>query len=197
VGTIEVHTDRASGSGVIIGQGCSGPHVNRFCTAAAHGELSVAIESDGIRGQIRVTTSLGEEIWLLRLASWNDYYVSRASPEYLAGQYAENLAEFALGADTIMSVDHAGRLFFQSPGSGCIGNGTSAPHLDGKFNVYDVVLTIASCKAPYAHLNGGFEGLATTTASGYWDYDSLLRTWLSKRDAAASAAAIMMSGRPM
>jgi hypothetical protein len=65
-------------------------------------------------------------------------------------------------------------LFFQSAHSGCIGNGTLAPHLDGEFAIFDVTLTIASCNAPYNYLNGEFEGLATTNASSIWDYDSLL-----------------------
>ena len=31
VGTVEVHGDQVSGTGVVIGQGCSGPQVVRFC----------------------------------------------------------------------------------------------------------------------------------------------------------------------
>ena len=96
-----------------------------------------------------------------------------------------------------MSIDLAGKLSFQSAHSGCIGNGTLAPHLDGKFNVYDVALTIENCNATYAYLNGAFEGLATTTPSTAWDYDALLRAWVSKRDGAPSPAAVTLLGAPM
>ena len=58
-----------------------------------------------------------------------------------------------------MSVDGAGRIFFQSAHSACTGNGTLAPHRDGVFNVYDVTLTIDNCGGPYAYLNGEYEGL--------------------------------------
>jgi hypothetical protein len=117
---------------------------------------------------------------LLELTPWNNYYVIPARLELLAGQYMEELAEFAFDGDVTISVDPAGQLFFQSARSGCIGNGALAPHLDGKFNVFDVTLTIESCNAAYAYLNGAYEGLATTTPSTYWDYDSLLRIWCQR-----------------
>jgi hypothetical protein len=37
-------------------------------------------------------------------------------------------------------------------------------------------------------LNGSFAGLATITGGTKWDYDSLLRMWLSKSDPAQPAA---------
>jgi len=57
---------------------------------------------------------------------------------YLAGHYQETLAEFALDGDTIVSIVANGALSFQSANSGCTGNGTLRPHLDGAVNVYDV-----------------------------------------------------------
>ncbi len=97
----------------------------------------------------------------------------------------------------IVSVDPDGTLFFQSATSGCTGNGTVAPHLDGEFNVYDVELTLASCSGSYAYLNGVYEGLATTTPSSYWDYDSLLRAWLSKQEGSPAQAAVTLLARPL
>ena len=89
----------------------------------------------------------------------------------------------------------AGKLFFQGASSGCTGNGDVSPHPDGRLNLYDVTLTIASCNATHAHLNAACTGLAATTASSYWDYDMLLRMWLSTGDAAAPAAITMLAER--
>ena len=197
VGKVDGHGNQASGSGVIIGQLCAVPVPGRFCGETAAGDLNVAVDSGKIQGDIHVMTKAGVEIWSLALGSWDNYYTLPARPEFIAGQYQEGLAEFALDGDTIMSVDRAGQLSFQSVHSGCMGNGTMAPRSDGKFNVYDVILTIENCSAQYAYLNGVFEGLATTTPSSYWDYDSLLRTWLSKKDGSASQAAVTMLGQPM
>jgi uncharacterized delta-60 repeat protein len=82
------------------------------------------------------------------------------------GQFLESLAGFAQADDTIVTVDGAGRLFFQSPASGCVGNGTFArrpPYYVFDDYVFDVHLLIANCNASYASLNGVFEGLATIT----------------------------------
>lgn len=197
VGTLEMQGDRAIGTGVIIGQGCASAQSVRFCGEPASGEISFAVDSGNVRGEIRVTTGDGEETWLLDMAPWDNYYVTPARAEYLAGQYEEELAEFAPAGDVLMNIDTSGRLFFQSPRSACTGNAILAPHLDGTFNVYDVLLTIQGCNETYAYLDGEYEGLATTSPSSYWDYDSLLRAWLSKRDAVTSqAAAVTMSGRP-
>jgi hypothetical protein len=197
VGRLEVNGDQAIGTGVIIGQGCAGTQGVRFCGEPASGEISFVIDSGDIRGEIQVTTGESKETWLLEMAPWDNYYVLPARVEHLAGQYEEELAEFAPDGDVLMNIDSAGRLFFQSPHSACAGNATLAPHLDGAFNVYDVALTIEGCNETYAYLDGEYEGLATTSPSGYWDYDSLLRAWLSKRDPVTSqAAAVTMSGRP-
>jgi hypothetical protein len=197
VGKVDGPGNQASGSGVIIGQMCAVPMPGRFCGETAASDLNIAVDSGKIHGDIHVMTKAGVEIWSLALDYWDNYYTLPAGLGFMAGQYQEELAEFALDGDTIMNVDRAGQLSFQSVHSGCMGNGTVAPRLDGKFNVYDVTLTIENCNVQYAYLNGEFEGLATTTPSSYWDYDSLLRTWLSKKDGAPSQAAMTMLGQPM
>jgi hypothetical protein len=69
-----------------------------------------------------------------------------------------------------------------------MGNGQSRPHLDGVVSVYDVSLSILGCQPPYDYLNGTYSGLASISPSDYWDYDTLLRMWLSQ-DANVSGAA--------
>jgi hypothetical protein len=92
----------------------------------------------------------------------------------------ELLAEFAVGGDVIMNVDSAGKLFFQSAKSGCVGNGALSAHLDGSADTLDVTLQMENCSGAYAYLNGSYAGLALLTSSSVWDYDALLRVWLSK-----------------
>jgi hypothetical protein len=197
VGTFQVSGDRATGNGVIIGQGCSNPLVaSRFCGAGAGGELALNVTADEVGGQIHLTTSEGSETWVLDLQAWRNYYLMSAAPQYVAGQYQEQLGEFVTGDDTVINVG-GGELSFQSANSGCTGNGTLSPHLGGKFNVYDVTLTIGNCGSQYAYLNGQFEGLATTTPGGYWDYDSWLRIWMSKQEPGQPATAVTMLGQPI
>ena len=202
VGKLQVNVDQASGSGVIIGQQCAPPHEHTgFCGESASGEIHISQYvigpgDFGIKGEIQVTANNATATWPLDLASLG-IWVGPVGLEEVQGKYQEELAEFALDGDTIVSIDLAGQLFFQSAHSGCIGNGTLAPHLDGKFAIFDVTLTIASCNAPYNYLNGEFEGLATTNASSIWDYDSLLWIFLSRQDGAQPPAAVTMLGLPM
>ena len=197
VGNVQMQGNEALGSGVIIGQGCAAAQRIRFCDETGSAELSLVVDSEALQGEIQVSTSAGDETWLLELAAWSNYYLLSAAPSYLAGQYREELAEFNVDADMIMSIDAAGVLFFQSAQSGCTGNATLVPHLDGAFNVYDVELTLASCTGSRADLNGVYEGLATTTPGAYWDYDSLLRVWLSKPDGATPQTAVTLLGSPL
>ena len=197
VGSFHLIEGRAYGNGLIIGQGCAGTEAFRFCAGTASGAMSLAVASGNLQGEIQIPGWEDIEIWVLELAPWDHYYVLPAAHEYVAGQYREELAEFALDGDTVMNIDRAGQLFFQSAHSGCTGNGTLAPHLDGVFNVYDVALTIRNCNAPYAYLNGGFEGLATTSPGAYWDYDSFLRVWMSKQDEERPRSALTLLGRPL
>jgi len=86
-------------------------------------------------------------------------------------------------SDIVLTVDAAGAVFFQSAATGCVGNGTLSPHLDGAYNVYDVEITIASCGAASSYLNGTFTGLATRpfNADDAFPTDALLM-WLSTPD---------------
>ena len=186
VANLQRQGNDASGSGIVIGQGCAAAEPIRFCNDTASGEISVMVDQQIFQGEIEVSTSTGDETWLVDLGAWDNYYVLSAEPRYVAGQYQEQLAEFNEEANMIITIDADGRLFFQSAPSSCTGNGTLTRHLDGRFNVYDVELTLESCAGGYAYLNGVFEGFATTTPSNYWNYDSALRVWLSKPDGAAA-----------
>jgi len=201
VGTLRAQADQLVGTAVIFGQDCAAAPASRFCRQMGRGEISVAFVSGSIQGDIAVATDDGAETWSLDLGNWNNYYVLPAVTAYLAGHYQETLAEFTLDGDTIVSIDANGALSLQSANSGCTGNGTLRPHLDGAVNVYDVSLVIESCIAPYDYLNSTYTGLATTSPSSYWDYDTVLRMWLSRPDpdgsSSAPQAALMMSGEPL
>lgn len=164
VGEVSAQGRQVSGSGMVIGQRCASPASDRFCDEPAPAEVRLTVASDEARGEIEVTTRKGVETWTLNLRAWSNYYALPARREDISGQFQEDLAEFAQDGDTILSIDDAGQLFFQSAGSGCTGNGIASPHLDGNVNVYEVALTIASCDAPYTHLNGEFGGLVNDNA---------------------------------
>ena len=197
VGTLHGQTNRAVGTALIFGQDCVAAPSFRFCQQTGRGESSVALTSGHIQGDLAVTTGDGEQTWSLNLGAWSNYYVLPAVTADLAGHYQEALAEFALDGDTIISIDAHGVLFFQSAHSGCTGNGMLSPHLNGAVNVFDVLLVIESCIAPYDYLNSTYVGLATTSPSTYWDYDVVLRMWLSQRSPdvsnSGSQPALMMS----
>jgi hypothetical protein len=189
VGTLHGQTNQISGDGLVFGQQCAAPDPIRFC--AEIGQASIAVSSvDGdIQGKILVTTGAGTETWALDMYSFSNYYVDLpAKLGGLEGQYQEELADFALSGDTIIKIDAAGVLFFQSASSGCTGTGQVRPHLNGAVNVYDVSLTISGCNAPYTYLNSPFEGLATSSPSDEWDYDGNLRMWLSQPNPEVSGA---------
>jgi hypothetical protein len=96
-----------------------------------------------------------------------------------------------------MNIDSSEKLFFQSANSGCVGNGALVPHLNNAADTYDVTLMMENCNGAYAYLNGQYDGLALNTASSFWDYDSLLRMWLSKPAGATPPAALTMLGEPL
>jgi hypothetical protein len=187
------------GSGLIIGQDCAINAANPFCdqTAPANIIASVQLNSDGsdsaaLQGEIQVTTSGDTETWPLNMALWPDPLLATSAAA--AGQYKELLAEFASAGDVTMTIDSSGKLFFQSANSGCVGNGALVPHLDGAGDTYDVTLVMENCNGAYAYLNGHYDGLALPTTSSYWDYDSLLRVWLSKPSRESPPAALTMLG---
>lgn len=185
VGTLRGQTNQISGDGLVFGQECAASDPIRFCAEIGHASISIALGSvdtfANIQGNILVTTSAGTETWSLNMNSFSNYYVDLpATPGGLAGNYQEELADFALSGDTTISIDAEGVLSFQSASSGCTGSGQVRPHLNGAVNVYDVSLTISGCNAPYNYLNSTFDGLATSSPSDEWDYDSNLRMWLSQ-----------------
>ena len=196
----------ASGSatGLVIGQGCTDPQVVRFCSEAANGEMTFTISpvSGGavdanLNGVLHVATSGGEETWSLDLGDWTNWYLLSASEDNPGQfQYREELAEFATDDDTVITFSGS-QLQFQSAHSGCTGNGTMVPHLDGAFYVFDVILDIGNCNATYARFNGRFEGLASDTASNVWDYDTQLRMWLSKPEGTEPRVALTMLSAPL
>lgn len=163
--------------------------------AVMAGNIRIVVQSERLQGEIQLSTSTAALTLLLDMQSWTGSYVLSAKQQSLQGLYQEQLAGFAVGTDTIVSIDLAGRLFFQSATSGCTGNGTVRPHLDGLFNVYDVTLSIAGCKPAYGYLNASYQGLASTSPSNYWAYDSVLRIWLTEQSWEMPTGAIMMSAR--
>ena len=108
-------------------------------------------------------------------------------------------ASSALG-DATLSLDGDGQLFFQSPGSGCTGNGTLSTHSAEILNIYDVAVSIAGCSEPFAILNGEFEGLATGEMRAFGDFEfegweHWLMAWLTSSDASAPAAVTLEAFR--
>lgn len=192
VGTIQMHDGQWSGSGIIIGQECAINPANRFCGQAAPAEFSANVISESgcatarLQGNIQLVTSGGTETWSLDLGLWGD------DGPLVSGQYNEVLAEFAGSNDVIVNLTGGGGLSVQSSGSSCVGNGTWAPHSAGPADIYDVTLLIESCGGALAYLNGNYDGLALATPSSCWDYDSLLRVWLSKNSANGLPAALTM-----
>ena len=182
IGQVHAEGDHLVGSGVIIGEMCAALPAERFCDEDATAEITLTA-ADDLVGELRVTSSAGEETWRLDLGGWNNYYKHAASG--LGAQYREELAGFAADGDTVITIDEDNRVFFQSPSSGCVGNGQVSMHLDGARNVYKVTLAIESCADAFAHLNGDFAGFATTSPSDYWNYDVNLRAWLSTTEGAA------------
>lgn len=192
VGNLTWNGDAGSGDGVVIGQDCA-PHApGRFCTAAAHATISVSRQSSSLKGEIRVETGQGMESWHLDIGGWSIYYPLSAAREYPRGLFSEHLAVFDASDAIVINLDGAGRLFFQSPWSGCTGNGALRPHADGRVYVFDVDLVIENCAASYAHLNRAFEGLATETQDNYWGYDDWLVMVLSTPEGPVPRLALTM-----
>jgi hypothetical protein len=204
VGTFEANAGQLSGSGQIIGQECAINATARFCGQSVPAEISATVQlnTDGsntanVQGDIQFSTSSGTETWSLNLALWSGGNSTLATDAEASGQYKELLAEFASTGDVAMNIDGSGMLFFQSANSGCVGNGALVPHLDGAADIYDVTLLLESCTGGYAYLNGQYDGLALFTPSSYWDYDALLRMWLSKPTGEAPPAALTTLGDPL
>jgi hypothetical protein len=200
VGTLEIRAAQGSGNGVIIGEECAINAAGPYCGGPAAAKISATLEPNsdgattGLQGEIEVTAASGTESWQIDLGLWSDNEIATIP---WTGQLKELLAEFAAAEDVIMNSDNKGMLTFQSASSGCVGNGALVPHLDGSADIYDVSLAIENCNGPYAYLNGHYDGLALYTSSTYWDYDGLLRMWLSKPSGMTPPAALTTLGEPL
>jgi hypothetical protein len=91
-------------------------------------------------------------------------------------------------------VGAAGLMFFQSPATGCVGNGKMTPQK--KFGVVGVELIIENCRGRFAYLNGRYLGFSTSSPSSVWNYDAVLRMWLVKPVGSARPAALTMWSIP-
>jgi hypothetical protein len=193
VGTLNVSGDQARGTGLVIGQQCASAAHSPFCEAPASADMSMSLTPavvagnnvKDIDGQIQVATGSGSETWQVHLSPWGPdqpLIVSNA-------HFKELLAEFASDGDTVIVFDGNGAMFFQSAHSGCVGNGMLSANV--------VTLTIDDCTGAFAYLNGEYSGLATLETSSVWDYDGLLRVWLSKTPGAAIPAALTMLAEPL
>jgi hypothetical protein len=211
VGRLNSQGSQASPEGEFIGVGCSVARSTPFCDSSiVNYGMQLTLDAGEIRGNVDVMMNSVRGTWLLDLQSFDNYYATPARLDNIAGTYTEQLADFAGNGDTVVTVDSSGQLFFQSATSGCTGNGTIVPHPDGSadgvirdppapttVNVYDVTLTIGDCRSPYEDYNSStFEGLATTSPSSAWDYDSVLRIWLARQNFDVAWAALMMSAEP-
>jgi hypothetical protein len=104
------------------------------------------------------------------------------------------LAEFAHDEVLSINIDGAGALFFQSAGTGCVGNGTVAAYGSGEFSAYNATLAIDGCTGAYDYLNGEFEGLATRSMNNESSegWGSRLLVWLSSKDGTPYPVALSM-----
>jgi hypothetical protein len=191
VGRLEFTDGQAYGTGAVYTQGCDQTGASTVCGGAVPAEVAITTATRSLLlGEITLT---GGEVWSFQMGWPTVTYLEPAALELASGQYTEALAKAAYEA--VITVDSGGRLFFQSPQSGCVGNGTLAPHSDGIFNVYDVVLLVENCASGYESSNGEFEGLATRTIGGAWDYwGDWLVVWLSSPETAQVQQAFVMWG---
>ena len=185
------------GVGVLIGEDCAGPDPARFCGRRLPVEIEVsknAGSAPGATGVVRVATDQGEETWELRLGYWGGR--SGFDPVLaVAGTYEIGRTEMVGGAAVTLTVDGAGRVFFQNPLSTCVGDGTVGAPI-ANVNLRNVRLTITNCDAAFDYLNADYEGLALIESATPWDYDlSILRMWLSTAPDAPHAAAISLWSR--
>jgi len=198
VGRLFVRNGFIGATGRLLGEGCALPGPTRFCQSPARVKMRFRIvdgsSSDHLLASMTVTTGARVETWQVVLDSWPAYYRSPVSSRLLRGLYSEGTAEFSSYGETILDVDAAGRMYFQSPVTGCVGNGRMTPRT--MYGVIEVNLRIENCVGRFAYLNGRYLGLSTFSQSDYWAYDAILRTWLAKPVGAAKPAAITMWSFP-
>jgi len=196
-GELVADQDQPQGSGSIVGQGCTYVPTSRFCGKSTSARIDISDWSFAfLVGEILVDADEGPEVWGIDMSRPTSTYNKAATFRFSEGLYEETFAEFAHDSDTVISVDAAGLLFFQSAISGCSANGSLTPHLDGRFNVYDAAITISNCDEIHRYLDGDFEGLATRSVGDFGDFDwgDWLVIWLTTPDDAPNVAAITMWG---
>jgi hypothetical protein len=183
VATVTTAGSRASGTGSVIGQRCSSPLASRFCGIATPARIDLIGlygPDPTSRGEITITTAARTEIWWLRLGYWGGRPPQATSFPLATtrGHYRETLAEFAAADAVIINLD-AGRFFFQSSDTGCVGNGTlSAPYAD--LPILRAELTIDGCIGARMPLNAQFVGLAIFEAITPYDFEPWgPKLWLS------------------
>jgi hypothetical protein len=208
VGSIERMEEHYLGEGVVLGQTCAPSDPGRFCDVPAPASISLEWQPplpghccpQAIAGEVGVTTSAGEEIWHLDVSQTSIYYGPESTDPAAVyrgptGMYQEELALFAETGEVVVTIDSLGRLFFQSPESECIGNGTLRPRPDGSYYTFDAEVLIETCGQGYAFLNGEYQGLAIGTLTGASDDPHiLLLMFLSAPEGFAPRAAITMLG---
>ena len=195
-GNIAPTDDQGAGSGLVFGMSCDGVAIGRFCDQPAVATIEIATTESGFAFEIDIATSRGNESWHLDVGKYSNYYdLGVASPP--SGLYRETLAQFAQAGEVVLRIDVSGTLFFQSPDSGCTGNGAVLPHLDGNHAVWDVSLIVENCAGLYGYLNGSFDGLATISQGGYWDYDVWLLLFLAGAESTSSRIALFSYGQQL
>jgi hypothetical protein len=192
VGNLTWDGSAGRGKGVVIGQNCAPPALGGFCAIEAPAVISVSGSGSSLRGEIRVDTGQDAGSWEIDLSYWSIYYSLSAAPGYPGGLFSEQLAPFDEPDAVVISIDAGGRLFFQSPSSGCTGNGMLTPNADGRVYVFDVELIMENCRASYSYLNRAFEGLATETQDNAWGYDNWLVMLLSTPEGPVPRLALTM-----
>ena len=183
-------------SGGVIGRegedcGQPGSPSSRWCGRASSAQLAVRRAEDNESGAIQGTIAGHGETWTFDLQPWSNYYNLPARLSDLEGRYTELVAPFARGGMPV-TIDANGRASFGAPGL-CSGSGTFTPQGTGRFNVFEVTMSIVGCDYPYSQYNGDYRGLATLSPSDYWAYDSNLRVWL--RSFSPDWSAVTMWGR--
>jgi hypothetical protein len=198
VGRVFVRDGVIGASGRLLGENCAVASPIRFCKVPARAKLKFAFDedtsSDRLIASMTVTTGSHLETWRVVLDSWPVYYRVPVSLRWLRGLYSESTAEFSHYGETILDIDAAGRMYFQSPETRCVGNGSMAPRV--KSGIVDVNLRIENCEGRFAYLNGRYDGFSTFSQSDYWAYDAILRTWLAKPAGSTRPAAITMWSIP-
>jgi len=203
-GSAQLQGNELVGSGVLIGENCGMSRAGLFCSASAPATISLRLNRPDRPWQLRGT--IGYDLPGTRVAAqlsmtWASQTSGTdgprpASDRIVAGLYdidpfnaAITLNSSAI-SDASLSIDGQGRLFFQSPSTGCTGNGTIGLHSEGHFTAYDIALSIAGCSESFGFLNTEFEGLATGYYRIYdpFDFVTWMSAWLTSIDTSTPAA---------